>query len=254
MALILLIMLALVLGIAVGQVLLLHKVTRIHLATFQLMSAGHEVKGLFHQLQAYNDLNSLIRPQSPLPLLRGWASSPDFLLHLTQDALRSKPSIILECSSGASTTVLARCCQLNGAGHVFSLEHDARYAEETREQLEDQGLESWATVIHSPLVENVVAGQPWYDLSDLATSVELSSADMLVVDGPPATTAQEARYPALPELDKYLKQGGRVYLDDASRKDELRIIERWLEEYPGYTKNVLRAEKGAVKLVKQLDP
>lgn len=65
----------------------------------------------------------------------------------------------MECSSGASTIVLAQSAKLNGRGHVFSLEHDRDYATKSRVELEKQSLSDWATVIDAPLQEYIFDGK-----------------------------------------------------------------------------------------------
>jgi tRNA A58 N-methylase Trm61 len=116
------------------------------------------------------------------------------LLAVAERILQTKPFTIVECSSGVSTVVAARCCQLVGHGHVFSLEHEAEYAEKTRQQLVKHGLEQWATVFHSPLV-SVGDGRRWY------------SDDVLPADLPP--TSQREPAVALPGLSASEIQDGR---------------------------------------------
>jgi predicted O-methyltransferase YrrM len=248
--------LGLLLSGLVIQILVLYKVRKIHLASYRLVVAADrtesETHTLYQQLQAYDGLMRLIRPTSPLPPLRHWAASPDFLLELARHVRHQRPTAILECSSGSSTLVLARCCELNGAGHVYSLEHEESFALETRQRLAEQGLNDWATVIHAPLVRASGSQQPWYDLNQLPG--KLAPVDMLVIDGPPASTAKHARYPALPRLDSLLAAGASVFLDDAGRTDEQEILRRWSSEYPAYLQTKLYLEKGGVLLKKSSAP
>ena len=235
------------------QILMLHKVRKIHLTTYRLVNAANaiekETRTLYQQLQSYDSLMRLISPVKPLPALRGWAASPDFLLVLARHALEAAPLSILECSSGASTVVLARCCQLNGAGHVWSLEHDKHYAAQTQARLAEQWLDEWATVIHAPFSSTGPTGQPWYDLD--ALNPPQGGFDMLVIDGPPQQTAPLARYPALPILDGLLADGASVFLDDAARPDEQETLRRWAAEFPAYDQIRLDFEKGGARLVKR---
>lgn len=143
---------------------------------------------------------------------------------------------------------MARCCQLNGSGHVYSLEHDERFARETRDRLAEHGLEGWATVTHAPLVPTGESEQPWYDLDRLA--VPAGRFGMLVVDGPPASIGKLARYPALPQLDRLLMTGARIFLDDARREEEQRALTRWKNEFPNYAQASLDLDKGCAVLTK----
>jgi len=237
------------------QALVFHKVRKIHLASYRLMNAANtidriekETLTLYRQLQSYDCLMRLIQPARPLPVLRGYAASPDFLLAIARHALLEKPSAILECSSGSSTIVLARCCQLNGGGHVWSLEHDEHYAGLTRARLAEQGLDEWATIIHAPLTTSQRTEHPWYEIGDLAAPG--SGFDMLVIDGPPLRIAPQVRYPALPKLDPLLAKGASVFLDDAGRAGEKEILRRWAAEFPQYAHTPLDLEKGGACLVK----
>ena len=224
------------------------KVARIYQST---ALTERDTKFLFNQVQAYHELMGLIRPEHPLPAMRGWAASPDFLLHVASHAIATRPRLIVECSSGVSTIVLARCCQLNGTGRVVSLEHGPEYAQLTREHLAEHGLEGWATVLDAPLGPHERAGgQPWYSTRGL--DAERGEIDMLVIDGPPGDGARHARYPALPVLASRLSASCAVFLDDARRTEEREIVARWTSEFPEFTSRELTAEKGCVRLLRQV--
>jgi len=238
-----------------GFVVLFRKVRRIDISTWdlrqsisaELASTATSVQdNLYRQLESLQALHGLLKLPRPLPSLRGWAGSPDFLLELAREMLLHRPATVVECSSGASTVVAARCCQMNGTGHVFSLENSPEYAQKTRRLLADSGLQDWATVIDAPLqqVELGAERYSWYTLDGL----EARSIDLLVVDGPPAGLREQARYPAGPLLVPRLSADGAVMLDDADRPDEKRIIERWRAEFGDLMAESRSAEKGLVVL------
>lgn len=226
-----------------------HKTRAVHLATFELRQrlaeAEAEVKTLFSQLQALMALERLLGLTHALPAMRGWAGSPDFLLKVAQAAQADRPTTVLECSSGVSTVVLARCMQLQGFGHVYSLEHEAEYAEKTRRLLAEHGLTAFATVLHAPLVQRD-GFSPWYD--ETVLPLQLPPVDLLVIDGPPAALAEQARYPALPRLINKLAPSVTVMLDDAGRPDELALVRRWVEQWPAFKSDYLPLEKGLAVL------
>lgn len=232
-------------------VFMLFKIRRIHLATFALMtkaeSTHRETHALYGQMQAYLELSRLLNFQYPLPALRGWAASPDLLLEVAKHMLNQKPGVVLECSSGSSTLVAARCMQLNGKGRVFSLEHNPDYAEATRVELKRQGLADWATVVDAPL-ENLPgkSGSSWYSLANLPA--EANHADLLIIDGPPQSTCSMARYPAIPHLKDFLAPEATIFLDDADRDDEREAVRLWLVENPSWTHTQLFCEKGCSKI------
>lgn len=102
--------------------LLLHK-TRV---TYNLVTdtarVRKEIDVIFSQIEALFALERKLALPQALPPLRGWAGSPDFLLRIANELEERKPRTVLECSSGVSTLVVARCLQMNGKGHVFSLQ------------------------------------------------------------------------------------------------------------------------------------
>lgn len=240
-------------AIAIAALLLLcgyilHKLRHMHLLVHALRDdTRHGHATLFRQLEALQGLYVSLGLRRALPLTRGWAASPDFLQELAAHALDEKPRCVVECSSGISTLVLARCLQINGAGMVYSLEHDPVYARRTRRQLELHGLAGWATVIDAPLKQQTVAGaeQLWYDCAALALDAPI---EMIVIDGPPQMVAQQARYPAGPILFPRLAPGAVVFLDDAERPGERAALVRWAREFPELECESLPCEKGAAAL------
>jgi len=223
----------------------LRKLRRMHVMLYSIQQDSQEARreagALFGQLQALQALERLLQLPRSLPPLRGWAGSPDMLLQVAQRALATHPQVVLECSSGASTVVAARCCQLNGQGHVYSLEHEAAYAAKTREQLARQGLSDWATVVHAPL-ETGADGAIWY--RDSALPAAATGVELLVVDGPPAGKDGMARYPALPRLRQRLAPRFALMLDDADRPGDREVVARWLKLDPRLGAEWLPCEKG----------
>lgn len=242
-------------AILAALALLFHKVRRIHVATFELMEntrvARRETESLFAQLQCLFALERTLGLDKPLPPMRGWAGSPDFLLNVARQALTRQPKVVVECSSGVSTLVLARCLQLNRGGHVFSLEHEPLYAAKTRALLREHGVDSWATVLDAPLSERNTP-TPWY--SEESWPDALVNVDLLVVDGPPESTAPMARYPALPRLLPRMSTAFVVIVDDADRPDETEMVSQWVHQIPGLVATRVSAEKGLALLERSAPP
>jgi len=236
--------------------MLFHKVRKLHLASYELVekarSTDSEVNALYSQLQSYLDLQLSLGFEKPLPMLRGWAGSPDFLLLLANHAIEKKPGLIVECSSGSSTIVLAQALKMNGGGHVYSLEHDEIYVGRTNNELLKHGLNDYATVLYAPLEK--VKGLDdyfWYSTNRILELIGNDTLDMLVVDGPPYDTCREARYPALPVFHDKFSEGSSIFLDDASREDETSIVKQWLINYPDFSGDFLPLEKGCAVLTRK---
>ena len=227
---------------------ILHKVRHMHLLVHALKDDTHRAHAsLFRQLEALQGLYVTLGLRRALPMTRGWAASPDFLQELAAHALDEKPDCVVECSSGISTLVLARCMQINGGGKVYSLEHDPVYARRTRRQLELHGLSEWATVIDAPLLSQTFGSRKhdWYDCSGLPAGQPI---EMVVIDGPPQSTCDAARYPAGPVLFPHLAPGAAIFLDDAARDGEQEALRRWAEEFSELEAYALPCEKGAALL------
>lgn len=234
-------------------ILVYRKIKRIDLETWDLRNSFFKKMDecefrLYRQIESLHALNSILDLATPLPPLRDWAGSPDFLLELCREAISRRPETIVECSSGASTIVAARCCQINGVGHVFSLENGPEFAAKTRKLLSENGLSDWATVIDAPLKEYSLSNEkyPWYATNSLPDT----PIDLLVVDGPPRFLRKHARYPAGPILIPRLKENSLIILDDADRDDETEIIQQWRDEFPGFRIERRTAEKGLALLVR----
>jgi predicted O-methyltransferase YrrM len=233
------------------MVYMLHKTRRVHLMQYELNSQYQKTANIdlvFHQIQAFISLERRLNLSYALPPLRGWAASPDFLLLLAEYVHISKPEVIVECSSGASTIVLAQSARLNGRGHVFSFEHDGNYATKSRVELEKQSLSDWATVIDAPLQEYVFK-EKYYNWYAIDSEIQSKKIDMLAIDGPPANVNSFARYPAGPLLFPLLNKNAVVFLDDADRPDEREIVAVWQKEFPTLYLEKHNCEKGAVSLI-----
>lgn len=228
----------------------LHKVRGMHLMMYELKDQGQRVPTvLFRQLEALHGLHIELGLQHSLPATRGWVASPDFLLEVARHALAQRPGVVVECSSGTSTLVLARCMQRNGHGKVYSLEHDPVYAGQTRALLLLHGLTDWAEVLQAPLSAMLLGDDswPWYQ----TTLLPAASVDMLVIDGPPMATRTLARYPAGPALFHRMAEHGAIFLDDAARPDEQAILRRWQMEFPAYEQTLRPCEKGCAILTRR---
>ncbi len=180
------------------------------------------------------------------PPLGGWAIEPDFGV-LVLEASRRRPDVVVECGSGITTLLVAATLRANGAGHLYSLEHDAIFAEETERRLAAAELEEWVTVLLAPLRAQPVAHRqlPWYAAETVATLPP--RVDVLVVDGPPDLVPL-ARWPALELLEPRLPAGSVVLLDDGRRPHERRTAMAWRRSHPDFDLYWLDTVKGTWRL------
>ncbi len=191
----------------------------------------------YRQLESLQNLYAIIQPRRALPPMRLWAASPDFLVPLAEIIHTYQPRHIVELGSGTSTLISAYCLEKIGAGHITSLDHDAGFAQVTRDLLAAHGLSTWADVKDAPLVNG------WYDLPSLVNNV-----DLLIVDGPPEQAGKLTRYPALPRLFQHLNPGAIIIVDDYMRPTEYESVRRWLAEFNLQIISALPNEKGLIIL------
>ena len=193
-------------------------------------------------LSSYVALREQLDLNKDFPCTPDWSAAADFLKIIADYCLEYKPTTILECSSGLTTLILARCCQINNYGKVFSLENGEEYVNKTNLSLKQYQLQDHASVIHAPLKEIEVNKQTyqWYDTDNIPET----QIDMLVIDGPPGFIQKNSRYPALPLLYKKLANQSRIYLDDAAREDEQHIARQWQKAFQSITHRYIETERG----------
>ncbi len=193
-------------------------------------------------MQTYRQLQQELNLEHELPVTPDWSAAADFLFLIKNHCLEEKPEIIVECSSGLTSLILSRCCQINNRGHVYSLENGQEYQQQTIENLSQFELEKYIDVFYAPLINLTInqADYKWYH----SESVEKLKINMLVIDGPPGFIQKHSRYPALPVLFDQLTDGACVFLDDAVRDDEKELVDMWLKEHPGLSHEFIETQRG----------
>ena len=151
-----------------------------------------------------------------------WSARDEYLAACLNHTLATTGPI-LECGSGLTSIVVGAVAKNLNRCHCI-LEHKADWAEKVENRINDFGLDS--LVIANPLKN--YGGYYWYDvnLETLPTKFCL-----VLCDGPPRRTPG-GRYGLVPVMKEKLKPGCVILLDDASRKDELAIANRWQRELP----------------------
>ncbi|WP_218221706.1 class I SAM-dependent methyltransferase [Nesterenkonia sp. Act20] len=165
-------------------------------------------------------------PPVGLPATGGSAMDPEALLHLVALLEQTRPKMIVELGSGASTVWMGHIARQYGA-KVISLDHLDKYLKLTQEAVARHGLTDVVECRFAPLEKIVVDGRDfeWYSESALGDTRDI---DFLLVDGPPKGVGDAARFPALPVLKARLARNAVVVLDDTHRGEEQEILEQWL--------------------------
>lgn len=193
-------------------------------------------------MSSYSLIQKKLQLEYELPVTENWSASADFLFLIAEYCLNYKPETIVECSSGLTTLVLARCCQLNNYGQVISLENGEEYVTRTQDILNQFSVSDYAQIIHAPLQTISINEQDylWYKTDDLSAS----KINMLVIDGPPGFIQKHSRFPALPILYNRLENGTIIFMDDAARDDEKEIINMWLKMSTAIEHEYIETERG----------
>jgi hypothetical protein len=197
-----------------------------------------------NRLQATQNLFALVPPRGPVPQMVGYVAAPDVLLLLVQKFLTLRPTLAIECGSGASTLFLALAAQQYGVNsRLVSLEHDLGYAEGTRALLKEHGVGHLVDVRHAPLTSTPLPDHtgPWYDP---AAFEDLHDIGLAFVDGPPGDVGPQARYPMVPLLRDRLASSCAILLDDMNRADERGVGERWMTQLEGFDYRFLPMTRG----------
>jgi predicted O-methyltransferase YrrM len=207
-----------------------------------------EIRQTFSQLEALQTLNNVLPSTDLLPPTRGWAASPDLLMVLVDLVITERPSLVVECGSGASTLWIALAMRrFEIDGRIVSLEHDPVFGGRTRDLLARHKVLDLVEIRDAPLESFSIDGEnySWY-----ATRAweDLKGIDLLFVDGPPAATGHQARYPGLPLLSESLSPVATIVLDDLIVPDMQEVLRLWLDAYPDFRSEILPLEKQAAVL------
>lgn len=201
-----------------------------------------ETQGLV-QLSSYNHTY-------PMPFGGGWALTPDAAVVLAREIALNRPRTIVELGSGVSTVLIGRMLKQAGVGQLFSLDHDPSWAEETRRHIQASELQDHVVVLDAPLAKQQFGGKDfnWYQIPEQLR--QAGSIDLIIVDGPPQGLDPSGmpRYPALPAFIAQLSPQAMIYVDDAKRPQEQAMIERWLQEYPGFESRMFETVPGTCLL------
>ncbi|QDG51704.1 class I SAM-dependent methyltransferase [Persicimonas caeni] len=196
-------------------------------------------------LMVQNDVLAMQRLQPLYSEFIPWTSSalrPAAVELLLNDITINDRRVIVEFGSGVSTFFIAALLQ-SRRGHLFSVEHDPKWASIVRKELERRGLLDHVTLIKAPLETSPFGTQQgdwhnepvvytWYDTAVLEQKLPPKGIDLVVVDGPPAFKDQYrfARFPALPYIADRLASCCTIVLDDIDREGEQTVVAKWEEQ------------------------
>lgn len=192
---------------------------------------------LMRQSDEVQELRALVnvRPLSgDLPVdLTHWAVDPVLAELVLRRIVTQSPGLIVECGSGWSTMLIAKCLSHWGEGRIVAFEHLEEFVDRTRKMLCRFGGNDVAQIVHAPLVDRSLDGETWPWYGGQVENALDGEIDLLLVNGPPGELAAQSRYPAGPILGPSMAHDGCIILDDGYRSQETNIARRWSERLGG---------------------
>jgi hypothetical protein len=205
-----------------------------------------EMANAVRQLEAHANLRRYLDDGKLTPALHGWPVSPDLAMLLIDMIESNDYDLVIEFGSGTSTLLmaiaLARAAQRRqrrAPAVQVAFEHLEAFHRQTLGLLQRMDLARCVQLELAPL-------QPWTSaqgetyafyacqdkLLDILHALPGPAARALVlVDGPPAATGAQARYPALPIVLPLLRGVAMdVLLDDHARPEEQQVSKMWLAD------------------------
>lgn len=239
----------------------------IQLRKFTDTSVKNHLANAVKQLEATLSLQSYFATGELLDIsieAHSWPISPDFAHYLVELIEFNDYDLIIEFGSGFSTALIAktlarRAAKRSGREVGFvSFDHLEAYYQQTLDRLQAAGLSDAVQLILAPLEDWQGPGgeaQSYYACQQTFSALTRQYSPenlrlLVVVDGPPAATGPQARYPAGPIVLKYFA-GAQIdlLLDDYIRDDEKKVALRWQGEITAaglaYTTTLRKFEKDA---------
>ncbi len=159
---------------------------------------------------------------------------------IINDILINKRKNIIEFGSGVSTILIARLARKNDLDiKIYSVDNDKSWIESIKKYIKNENLDNFVQFIYAPLSQNKETPSLnnlfWYNEEKINEQINKTTFDCVIVDGPYANSKKKmvARYPAYPYIKKHLTLKYSIFLDDACRRGERKVIKKWEEKIEG---------------------
>lgn len=189
-------------------------------------------KDFYNNLQVNSYCNSLLQGilgTSYLPRT-SMSLQPFALVFVLNEILLNKRKRIIECGTGISTLLMARLARLHNIDLVIdTIDEDEEWLTIIYDLIEKEDLAKYVNFIHAPILSN--DGTYWYDEQSINNKLKNEKIDMILIDGPKTFDNKIIRYNAVKYFRKKFSNNYIIILDDANRKGEKEIINRWKKEF-----------------------
>ncbi|WP_020404347.1 class I SAM-dependent methyltransferase [Gracilimonas tropica] len=174
-----------------------------------------------------------------------WALGEEVFEVVIDELKEKEVKRFVEFGSGSSSVRLSQAFE---NADIYSVEHDEEYAGKTRELKENYLATDNLKIIHAPLQWQKLDGRLYKSYSKVELPDDL---DAVLIDGPPYWTRRGREFCMYQVYDK-VRKGGKFFLDDASRLDEMKIVKNWLSLYPNsFECKRYKTKKGLLVLTKK---
>lgn len=153
--------------------------------------------------------------------------------HLLNDIIFKRPKIVLEFGSGLSSLILDNFIRKEKLDvKVISVDDNKPWQEFLSSKVEH------VEFFHFPIKEENKYShnqdKNWFGIPD-DHPIHQYHFDLVVVDAPKWSNCKYSRYGFVPFLEGKIDEKSIIYLDDAHRGDETKILEWFKEKYPQFT-------------------
>ncbi len=180
--------------------------------------------------------NSIIHNMPPIHFYN-WTIKADFALLLSEKLKENRYDLIVEFGSGMSTILLGTLLKNKKyKTKLISFEHNKMYYDETLKKIRIYKLSKYIDLVYTPLTEYVYEKNKflYYNCNRKLNEIKHNFSNniksiMVIVDGPPGSTGNIARFPALTHiLNIFSDKSIDIFLDDYKREQEKLVVEEWI--------------------------
>ncbi len=219
---------------------------------YKNLYSKNNIKKSYRQLEILIPIINQLDITKTLPrtnALNDYAASPDFLRAIVDIIEKNKPNLIIEAGSGVSTLIASYSLKkYSPKGKIISFDHDMLFANKTKEEIKNHELEDYSEIIYSDLIQYPEQNFSWYNINEITFKNKI---DLVIIDGPPSKLDKFARYPAIPLLLDNMSDKAIIILDDARRKSEQQIINKWKKNFTDFNFEYFDNDKGICIIRKQ---
>ena len=148
----------------------------------------------------------------------GFMASLYYLKKIVETAHATKGPI-LECGSGLTTVIMGLLTKDRNVS-IVALEHHDGWRQRVCAAVDTLGFDH-VTILRAPLKD--FGEYDWYHFDKTLLPKDIQ---LVVCDGPPGNI-KGSRYGLVPEIDQHLAGQCTILLDDANRKNEKDVVQRW---------------------------